>query len=184
MELLQQTLIAFALTLDSFFVMAYIAMAYSDLKVKSKFFVITIFTLAIVQTLFAYLGITIGHKISGWIQFWDHWVIFLFFSYLAWKQWNFDTDVIKSSKKIKYSKILILAMMCSLDAFVMSMPIVDLLYGQRSYLWTVFLLTLILSILGPIIFGKIKLSLWYKSSKIAALIIFLLGFKILLEHLL
>jgi putative Mn2+ efflux pump MntP len=183
MGLIEQTVIAFILSIDSFFVMAYVALSNHNLKIEKNFLLFSIILIAAVQTLFAFIGIAIGNKIIHMIESWDHWVVFAFFTYLAWKQWHFDPKLESPVKKIKYSNILLLAIMCSIDAFVVSLPLVDLLYGQGSYLFAVFVFTIILSMLGPMIFRRVKLIDWQKSSKIAALLIFILGTKILFEHL-
>ncbi len=133
MGVIEQSLIAFILSIDSFFVMAYVALSNSNLKIEKPILIFSIITLAVIQTLLAFLGITIGARIITWVQDWDHWVVFLFFSYLAWKQWSFDPKLITHTKKINHLSIILLALAWSVDAFVVSLQIQGTIHPKAEY---------------------------------------------------
>jgi putative Mn2+ efflux pump MntP len=183
MGLGEQTFITFALSIDSFFMMAFIALAHRNFKLKSFFYLNTIFLVACIQTLFAFIGHQLGHELLQWIQYWDHWVVFIFFSYLAWKQWSFDPAAEYSLKKLTYLNIVLLSVMCSIDALIVTIPLVDLFWSFNSYFLSIFLFTLLLAAIAPLSFHLIKKSNMLLSSKVAAVLIFILGCKILYEHL-
>ncbi len=183
MSFFEQTFMSFALSIDSFFVMAYISLTQKEFQLKSSFFVYSVIIMAIIQTLFAGMGYSLGYELLRLIQDWDHWVIFIFFSYLAWKQWNFRPESEYALKNITYLNVFDMAMMCSIDALIMTIPLVDMFWDVKSYFAAIFISTLILAFLGPISFHIVKKSNLLITSRIASILIFLLGSKILLDHL-
>lgn len=163
--------------------MAYIALIHRGFNIKSSFFIYTVLTLGIIQAGLAGIGYILGQEILVWIQHWDHWVVFLFFSYLAWKQWTFDPKSEMSFKKLSYGNIVLLGVMCSVDALIVTIPLVDLFWDIKSYFISTFLFTIILALIAPMALHSFKNSKFYLSSKFAAILIFILGTKILVEHL-
>ena len=172
MGLGEQSFVTFALAIDSFFMMAYISLSHRRFVVGKSFYVYTVLAASFIQTLLAFLGYVLGHQLLYWIQNWDHWVVFLFFSYLAWKQWDFKPDEEYSFKKLSYWNMLLLAVMCSVDAFIVTIPLVDLFWSIKSYFFSIFFFTLLLSSLGPLLFHLIRKSNFVLSSKAAAILIF------------
>ena len=183
MGIVEQTILAFTLCLDSVVIMASIAMSHGEMKWFSRHLAFSVLSLSIIQTLLAYLGIIIGEKILPLIQNWDHWIIFILFTYFAWKQWTWKPENNQKKKGIGYIAIIILGFLSGIDAFIASLSLGHHLYSEILYLVSVLIFTAFFTITGPKMLIECGPAKWKKGNQIAAVLIFLLGTKILIEHL-
>lgn len=182
MTVIEQFTLVILLTLDCAFVAAFLDISSSGYK-KSKFFIILVaLYFSVLNLIISMLGYYLGERILPWIMNWDHWVVFIVFSYLAWKQWKWNPNENSQHLKVNKKTILILGALSTIDVFTVSLAMSDYLFSKSLYFFSIFLVTLLFTYMGPNLITVFRKKGTVLASKISSFILFIIGLKLLLEH--
>lgn len=183
MSIFEQVTLVILLTIDCAFVSAFLNVSKSPYKrEKTVRFLVELY-FSLINFFVSILGFYLGKKILPWIMDWDHWVVFIVFSYLSWKQWKWHPTDSPNHINVNKKTILILGVLSTIDVFTVSLTLTDFLYSPSIYFISIILVTFIFMYLGPHLITLAKKKSTLMASRIASLILFFIGFKILIEHL-
>jgi putative Mn2+ efflux pump MntP len=138
------------------------------------------------QALMPVLGWLSGIKLKIYLERVDHWIAFLLLAYVGGKMVfeSFSKKEYKKECRISIFQMFLLAIATSIDAFAVGFSLS--LLNVTIYLPALFigLFTFLFCLLGFYIGKKIGKFLEKKSEVIGGIVLILIGFKILIEHLL
>jgi putative Mn2+ efflux pump MntP len=183
MSILELMTLIGILTLDCIFVSAFLALTVPHFKKNKLFLPLVALYFAALHTTLGLIGISIGKTLLPWIMHWDHWVVFILFTYFSWKQWTWTPEEDRPQGVVGLKTIIILGILCGMDVFSATLSLAEIISSTGVYLGILFFTTAIFTLLGPRLFKWLKSSGWKTTSRIASIILFSLGLKILLEHL-
>lgn len=186
MELITLIFIAIGLSVDSFAVSVSCGLVMCDITFRKATRIA--FSLAFFQSLMPLLGWFIGMRIASLVKSFDHWIAFGLLAIIGGKM------IIESFKKSDEEKqkmnpldpkVLIgISLATSIDALIVGISFA--LISINLYLATIIIgfTTFVLSMLGILFGKKTGLKFGNKMEIFGGVILFLIGLKILLDHLL
>jgi Predicted membrane protein len=176
-------LIAFGLSMDAFAVAVCKGLTMKKIKLK-QIFIIALFFGGF-QAGMPLIGYFLGSQFDNYIRDFDHWIVFIL---LSWIGFNMIKAAFKKEDEVyfnsfKLSNICLLAIATSIDALAVGIGFAFLRVEIILAVTSIGVITFICSFLGVFLghfFGsKIKSS----AEITGGVILILIGFKILLEHL-
>ncbi len=188
MDLVSLFLIAFGLSMDSFAVSVSSGIILPSIKFNRA--IIIAFSLAFFQALMPFAGWLLGIRLQEYIKPVDHWVAFVLLALLGFKM------IIESRKKeeersdfnpLKPGVLLTMSVATSIDALVVGVSLSFVaITGKILWITPILIIggvTFIMSMLG-ILFGKnLGNQFGKKMEMLGGIILFLIGVRILAEHL-
>lgn len=142
------------------------------------------------QAIMPFIGWTLGHSFKDYIETFDHWVAFALLMFIGGKMAiesfkKEDDDCCCDNFDIK--ELFILAIATSIDAMAAGIAFaIDGINTLPDILWSILIIgiiTFILSAIGVLIGHKFGAVYKSKAELVGGIILILIGFKILLEHL-
>lgn len=178
-------IIAVSLSFDTFAVSMAggLALGETDIARRGKIAL----SFAFFQTLFLFIGWCVGEGFIGLIHAYDHWIAFVILAFIGGKMLFSRGD--DSSRKIdllNMKQLATLSVATSIDALAVgiSLAMVSLRAEKVIFsLITTAIVTMGSSLLGIYSGSKAKCRLESKASIIGGLVLIVIGFKILIEHL-
>lgn len=134
---------------------------------------------ALVQGLLVLIGYFFGREILKYIFHFDHWLIFGSFTFLATKQF-FEN----SEPQIKVRNIWLQSVLTSLDGLLIGFSLSMENHSLSSIIIFSLVITYLLSLLGISLGKKSERLNSKRINKLGAILLFSIGSKILIEHLL
>jgi len=182
MKLLTLFLIATGLAMDCFAVAVGTAFANQNEKIKKFLSVSLIFGLA--HFIMPLLGWITGHAFKKYIEAFDHWVAFALLFIIGFKMFveAFKKGENKSFSIHKTSVIIILSIATSIDALIVGMSLGLLEFRLIFSILIISFFAFAISLTGFIIGKKFGFICGNKAEIIGGIILILIGFKILFEH--
>ena len=181
MKLLDIILISFALALDAFTVSICKGITLKKNKIKKSFIISSYF--GFFQSLMTLLGYLFGNIFYNLIINFDHWIAFILLLIIGINMIieSFNNDNIDDD--ISFKKMFFLSIATSIDALVIGITLSLFNLNILFIILIIGLITFILCYIGSIFGVKIKKYLNFNTEIIGGIILILLGFKILFEHL-
>ena len=184
MKLIEIFLISIGLSMDSFTVSICKGFAIKESRIKNMLIIATYFMIS--HVLMITIGYFLGTSFREFIENADHWIAFLLLVVIG-------LNMIKNSRKdesenkndkIDFKTMSLLALATSIDALVIGITFA--FFEVNLLLTTIILGTIVflLSILGVHIGNQLGDKLKVKPEFVGGLILMLIGFKILLQHIL
>lgn len=184
MDLVTIVLISIGLAMDAFAVSVCKGLSMKKLEIKKA--LIIGFYFGLFQGVMPAIGFLLGVNFSSLVEAVDHWIAFILLSFIGGKMIKEALSKEQSScdDDVSFKKMVVLAIATSIDALAVGITFAFL---KSEYVLLSFLLigiiTFILSVIGVKI-GNVFGDKYEKKAEFAGgLILILLGFKILLEHL-
>lgn len=138
------------------------------------------------QALMMYIGSVVGIGFEHMISHMDHWIAFILLSYIGIKS-IIQSFIKKEDIKISYSSdtlsLISLAIATSIDSLIIGITLLFINISVIHAVITVFIVTFFVSSFGFYIGNKLQFISPRKMGIIGGLCLFLLGTKILLDHL-
>lgn len=183
MEYVQIVLIAIALSMD-----ACAVSICKGLKMKNidyKYSLLIAFFFGGFQGLMPLIGWVLGKQFEKYIISVDHWVAFILLAVIGgkmiWEAWGNEEDNTCISYDVK--EIVVLAIATSIDALAVGITFAFLETSILADITIIGVITFLLSFAGVFIGNKFGMKYKSKAEFMGGLILILIGFKILLEHL-
>lgn len=188
MDIVSLIIIALGLSMDSFAVSVSSGIILPSIRFNKA--LIIAFSLAFFQGLMPFLGWMLGIGLQGYIRPFDHWAAFIMLSVLGAKM------IYESTKKEEdrsgfnplHPKVLLtMSVATSIDALIVGMSLSFITMSQ-TFLWLTPILviggvTFFMSMLGILFGKKIGNQLGKKMEMLGGIVIIIIGFRILAEHL-
>lgn len=177
-------LISISLSLDCFAVSC--AIAFREKNVLKKNIFKMAFFFGSFQSIMPLLGFTIGKFAYHWIKLIDHWIAFFILFIIGIKMIleSFEKDeIIKDKNYFDLKYLFPITIATSLDAFGVGFTLSILGYGLLLPILLFGITTFVVTIFGFVFGRKLKTFLGKKIEIFGGIILILIGFKILLEHL-
>ncbi len=183
-DLIFLLLISISLSLDCFAVSC--AIAFREKNVLKINILKMAFFFGFFQSIMPLLGFTIGKFAYLWVKLIDHWVAFFILLIIGLKMIieSFEKDeIIKDKNYFNLKYLFPIAIATSLDAFGVGFTLSILGYGLLLPVLLFGTTTFIITIFGFAFGRNLKKYLGKKIEIFGGIILILIGFKILLEHL-
>lgn len=191
MDYVSLFLLAFGLSMDSFAVSISSGLRLPDIKFHKA--TIIAFSLAFFQGLLPFIGWLVGLTLMEYFKPFDHWVAFVLLAALGIKM---CIDSLKQDEDRHFFNplnpgiLLTMSIATSIDALVVGMTLafIDI---NDEYFWLSILIpvviigsvTFIMSMLGILFGKKVGLRFGKKMEMLGGIVLFLIGARILIEHL-
>ncbi len=181
MDLITLLAISIGLSIDSFSVSFADGIAFPRMKLGRKLLISE--TFAVIQFSFTAIGWFMAGPIIKYLSHVDYWLAFVLLTYVSIKM-VIENEEEENVKCLNFGNIVLQGMATSIDAIIVGFSMVTVWQTIIPQASIVGIVTLIFSLLGFAL-GKIIGEKLIKISRyFGASILFLLGLKILLEHLL
>lgn len=184
MPVFEIILIAFGLSMDCFAVSISGGVTIKNLNfykaLKPAFFFATF------QILMPVIGWLVGNAFSGIFQKVDHFLAFFILAFIGIKMIieSFKDEEKEKDFRMDKMKILIsLSIATSIDALIVGFGLGFLKFPVITFLSTVWVITFFMTMTGLFIAKQVSPVVGKRAEVIGGLILFLIGLKILLEHL-
>ena len=183
MSLIELFLLALGLSMDAFAVAVCKGLALQKLKLRHA--VTTGLYFGGFQALMPLLGYLLGIRLQAVIQAYDHWIAFLLLGLIGFNmiRESFDSDAESGNSSMDVRTMLILAIATSMDALAVGVTFAFLDIRILPAITVIGCTTFLLSTLGVkagAVFGTRYKS---RAERSGGVILILIGFKILVEHL-
>ncbi len=185
MSILEIILISIALAMDAFTVALCQGISCKQLTIRYSFIIALNFGLF--QAVMPFLGWLCGISLEQYIASVDHWIAFLILAFLGGKM-TFDSfkneDEIKPKQKLSMATIWLMSIATSIDALAVGisfavLPDINIYFAVACIGIICFVLSLLAILIGKKFGAKFKLN----TEAVGGIILFLIGTKILIEHL-
>lgn len=186
MHIFEIILISIGLAMDAFAVS--ICKGLSMKKLNIKHALIIAFYFGGFQAIMPLVGWILGSQFQVYIVSFDHWIAFALLAFLGIKTIvdtirEQDEESEKVESKLDYKELLLLAIATSIDALAVGVTMAFLNVKLVSTVSTIGIITFCICIFGVLIGNIFGTALKKKASFAGGVILLLIGFKILLEHL-
>lgn len=184
MSIISIILIAIGLSMDAFAVAITIGINVNN-EERNKVAIRCGIYFGIFQGIMPFLGWLLGIRFTKYIQSIDHWIAFVLLTLIGLKMIidGFNNDNEKKVKEYNSKTFLILAIATSIDALAIGVTFaflnINILLAVAIIGITTFVLSITAIYIGKIIGSLIK----NKAGIFGGIILFIIGLKILLEHL-
>ena len=187
MGLLTLILLSIGLSIDSFAVSVSCGLRMCDITFGKATRIAC--SLAFFQALMPLIGFFIGISIENYVEAFDHWIAFGLLTFLGWKMihesFSKDDDSAKRTNPLDPKILIMMSLATSIDALIVGVTFA-LSYNDLNLYLTTFVIgitTYIFSMLGILFGKKTGLRFGKKMEMLGGFILFLIGLKILIEHL-
>lgn len=141
------------------------------------------------QALMPYIGWLLGSRFARYITRYDHWIAFLLLLFIGGKM-IWDTlhegngdDIDFAGERLDIKELLLMAVATSIDALAMGITFAFLSVKIGVACGIIGAVTFLISALGVFIGNRFGAKYKNKASMTGGVILILIGFKVLLEHL-
>lgn len=183
MGIFEILLVGIGLAMDAFAVS--ICKGLSMKKMSWKNAIIIALYFGIFQALMPLIGYFLGMTFESIVTTFDHWVAFALLTLLGGGmiKESFDNEDEKKNDKIDFKTMVVLAIATSIDALAIGITFAFFDVNIVLAISLIGIITFIISILGVKIGNRFGDKYQNKAQLLGGIILVLLGFKILLEHL-
>lgn len=192
MDYLSIFFIAFGLSMDSFAVSVSSGLMLPAIRFQKA--IIIAFSLAFFQGLMPFIGFMLGVSLLDFLKPIDHWVAFILLTTLSVKMLieSFKhEDERVAFNPLNPAVLITISVATSIDALIVGMTLA-LIDMNNTYFWLSILIpvviigsvTFIMSMLGILFGKKVGIRFGKKMEMIGGIVLFLIGARILIEHLL
>lgn len=154
-------------------------------KVKLKHCLIIGMYFGLFQAIMPLIGYFVGHTFEHFVVSVDHFIIFILLSIIGINMIldTFSKKEVKLNNSLKFGEMIILAFATSVDAFAVGITFSFLKLNIIFSVLIIGIITFIISSIGTMIGTSVGKILKNKAQLIGGIMLILIGFKILLEHL-
>ena len=183
MEIYEILLIGIGLAMDAFAVS--ICKGLSMKKMNWKNAVIIALYFGVFQALMPLIGYFLGMTFESIVTTFDHWVAFALLTLIGGGmiKESFDDEDDKKNDRVDFKTMVVLAIATSIDALAIGITFAFFDVNIVLAVSIIGIITFIISILGVKIGNRFGDKYQNKAQLMGGIILVLLGFKILLEHL-
>lgn len=183
MEIYEILLIGIGLAMDAFAVS--ICKGLSMKKMNWKNAVIIALYFGVFQALMPLIGYFLGMTFESIVTTFDHWVAFALLTLIGGGmiKESFDDEDDKKNDKVDFKTMVVLAIATSIDALAVGITFAFFDVNIVLAVSIIEIITFIISVLGVKIGNRFGGKYQNKAQLMGGIILVLLGFKILLEHL-
>lgn len=183
MEIYEILLIGIGLAMDAFAVS--ICKGLSMKKINWKNVVIIALYFGVFQALMPLIGYFLGMTFESIVTTFDHWVAFALLTLIGGGmiKESFDDEDDKKNDKVDFKTMVVLAIATSIDALAIGITFAFFDVNIVLAVSIIGIITFIISVLGVKIGNRFGDKYQNKAQLMGGIILVLLGFKILLEHL-
>ncbi len=183
MEIYEILLIGIGLAMDAFAVS--ICKGLSMKKMNWKNAVIIALYFGVFQALMPLIGYFLGMTFESIVTTFDHWVAFALLTLIGGGmiKESFDDEDDKKNDKVDFKTMVVLAIATSIDALAIGITFAFFDVNIVLAVSIIGIITFIISVLGVKIGNRFGDKYQNKAQLMGGIILVLLGFKILLEHL-
>ena len=183
MEIYEILLISIGLAMDAFAVS--ICKGLSMKKMNWKNAVIIALYFGVFQALMPFIGYFLGMTFESIVTTFDHWVAFALLTLIGGGmiKESFDDEDEKKNDRVDFKTMVVLAIATSIDALAVGITFAFFDVNIVLAVSIIGIITFIISVLGVKIGNRFGDKYQNKAQLMGGIILVLLGFKILLEHL-
>lgn len=183
MEIYEILLIGIGLAMDAFAVS--ICKGLSMKKMNWKNAIIIALYFGVFQALMPLIGYFLGMTFESIVTTFDHWVAFALLTLIGGGmiKESFDDEDDKKNDKVDFKTMVVLAIATSIDALAIGITFAFFDVNIVLAVSIIGIITVIISVLGVKIGNRFGDKYQNKAQLMGGIILVLLGFKILLEHL-
>lgn len=183
MEIYEILLISIGLAMDAFAVS--ICKGLSMKKMNWKNAVIIALYFGVFQALMPLIGYFLGMTFESIVTTFDHWVAFALLTLIGGGmiKESFDDEDEKKNDRVDFKTMVVLAIATSIDALAVGITFAFFDVNIVLAVSIIGIITFIISVLGVKIGNRFGDKYQNKAQLMGGIILVLLGFKILLEHL-
>ena len=183
MELFEIIVIAIGLAMDAFAVS--VCKGLSMKKIDWEKAIIIAVYFGAFQAIMPVFGYFLGSSFSIFVQKVDHWIAFILLSIIGANMVKESTDneVEKRNDNVDFKTMVVLAIATSIDALAVGVTFAFFEVNILLAISIIGIITFILSIFGVIIGNKFGDKFQNKAELTGGIILIIIGFKILIEHL-
>lgn len=183
MGFLETVLVAIGLAMDAFAVSVCKGLSMFKMNWKKAFTIAIYF--GIFQMVMPLLGFLLGIGFSEWIEAIDHWIAFILLGFIGLNMIkNVKNDENESDNaSLDLKTMTLLAIATSIDAFAVGVTFAFLRVEIIKAVVIIGIVTLGISAFGVIIGNKFGNKLQNKAELLGGVVLIIMGFKILLQHL-
>lgn len=183
MEIYEILLISIGLAMDAFAVS--ICKGLSMKKMNWKNAVIIALYFGVFQALMPLIGYFLGMTFESIVTTFDHWVAFALLTLIGGGmiKESFDSEDDKKNDRVDFKTMVVLAIATSIDALAIGITFAFFDVNIVLAVSIIGIITFIISVLGVKIGNRFGDKYQNKAQLMGGIILVLLGFKILLEHL-
>ena len=183
MTIIELLLLSIGLAMDAFAVSICKGLEIKSVKFKELFIVGLYF--GFFQALMPVLGFFLGFNFQYIISPIDHWIVFILLSVIGFNmiKETFNNNRFQISNSIDLKEMIILSIATSIDALAVGITFAFLKVSIIQASLIIGIVTLIISMIGVKVGSIFGNKYEKKAQLIGGIILILLGFKILLEHL-
>ena len=183
MEIYEILLISIGLAMDAFAVS--ICKGLSMKKMNWKNAVIIALYFGVFQALMPLIGYFLGMTFESIVTTFDHWVAFALLTLIGGGmiKESFDDEDDKKNDRVDFKTMVVLAIATSIDALAVGITFAFFDVNIVLAVSIIGIITFIISVLGVKIGNRFGDKYQNKAQLMGGIILVLLGFKILLEHL-
>lgn len=187
MSIIELLLIGIGLSMDAFAVA--ICKGLAMRRINYRHTLIIALSFGGFQALMPYIGWLLGSRFARYITRYDHWIAFLLLLFIGGKMiWDTlhegnedDTDF--AGERLDIKELLLMAVATSIDALAMGITFAFLSVNIGVACEIIGAATFLISALGVFIGNRFGAKYKNKASMTGGIILILIGFKVLLEHL-
>ncbi|MBE0636957.1 MAG: manganese efflux pump [Bacteroidales bacterium] len=180
----EMLLIAVGLSVDTFAVSISTGLTIERIKFRQGIRIAQV--LAFFQALLPFLGWLAGMQVTRYISFYDHWIAFGLLASLGTKMMveSFKQGEEKKYNPLVFSFLLAMAIATSIDALVVGVSLAFIETNIYMAIMIIGFVTFLASMIGMLVGKNVNGKFGRKVEFIGGLILFGIGLKILIDHLL
>lgn len=187
MSIIELLLIGIGLSMDAFAVA--ICKGLAMRRINYRHTLIIALSFGGFQALMPFIGWLLGSRFARYITRYDHWIAFLLLLFIGGKM-IWDTlhegdgdDIDFADERLDIKELLLMAVATSIDALAMGITFAFLSVNIGAACGIIGVTTFLISTLGVFIGNRFGAKYKNKASMTGGIILILIGFKVLLEHL-
>lgn len=187
MSIIELLLIGIGLSMDAFAVA--ICKGLAMRRINYRHTLIIALSFGGFQALMPFIGWLLGSRFARYITRYDHWIAFLLLLFIGGKM-IWDTlhegdgdDIDFAGERLDIKELLLMAVATSIDALAMGITFAFLSVNIGAACGIIGVTTFLISTLGVFIGNRFGAKYKNKASMTGGVILILIGFKVLLEHL-
>jgi manganese efflux pump family protein len=185
MELVTLILIAIGLSVDSFAVSLSCGLIMCEITFRKAARIA--FSMAFFQALLPLIGWFIGSKIASYVVVYDHWIAFGLLTIIGGKMIAESLGTEEENKKkanpLDFKYLIGISLATSIDAFIIGISFAFIKVNLFFSTFIIGFTTFFFSMLGILFGKKTGVKFGKKMETAGGIILFLIGLKILIEHL-
>jgi len=183
MSLIEIFLIGIGLAMDAFAVSVCKGLSYSESNYSWKKALIPGVYFGAFQALMPIIGFFIGSKLKGAIEAYDHWIAFVLLVYIGFGMFREARGDVEKDPDMSVKTMILLAIATSIDALTVGVTMGIIGVNIWIAALIIGITTFIISTAGFKVGNAFGLKFKSKAEMLGGIILILIGFKILLEHL-